>query len=58
MRIDILTLFPEMFECVLSASMLGRAQANGLMDEYMRFDVASVCGGQIDVIKNAFDFVE
>ena len=34
------------------------AQENGLMDEYMRFDVASVCGGQIDVIKNAFDFVE
>lgn len=32
MRIDILTLFPEMFECVLSASMLGRAQANGLID--------------------------
>ena len=32
MRIDILTLFPEMFEGVLSASMLGRAQANGLLD--------------------------
>lgn len=32
MRIDILTLFPEMFDCVLSASMLGRAQANGLID--------------------------
>ena len=32
MRIDILTLFPEMFEGVLSASMLGRAQANGLID--------------------------
>lgn len=32
MRIDILTLFPEMFTGVLSASMLGRAQANGLID--------------------------
>ncbi len=32
MRIDILTLFPEMFDCVLGASMLGRAQANGLID--------------------------
>ena len=32
MQIDILTLFPEMFEGVLSASMLGRAQANGLID--------------------------
>ncbi len=32
MRIDILTLFPEMFNGVLSASMLGRAQANGLID--------------------------
>ena len=32
MRIDILTLFPEMFDGVLSASMLGRAQANGLID--------------------------
>ena len=32
MRIDVLTLFPEMFDGVLGASMLGRAQANGLMD--------------------------
>ena len=32
MRIDILTLFPEMFEGVLSASMLGRARASGLLD--------------------------
>ena len=32
MRIDILTLFPEMFDGVLSASMLGRAQASGLLD--------------------------
>ncbi|MEA4913018.1 MAG: tRNA (guanosine(37)-N1)-methyltransferase TrmD [Christensenella sp.] len=32
MRIDILTLFPEMFDGVFSASMLGRAQANGLID--------------------------
>ena len=32
MRIDILTLFPEMFDGVLSASMLGRAQTGGLID--------------------------
>ena len=32
MRIDILTLFPEMFDGVMSASMLGRAQAGGLID--------------------------
>ena len=32
MRIDILTLFPEMFDGVLSASMLGRARAAGLLD--------------------------
>ncbi len=32
MRIDILTLFPEMFSGVLGASMLGRAQAGGLID--------------------------
>lgn len=43
---------------LVSRTALRYAQENGLMDEYMRFDVASVCGGQIDVIKNAFDFVE
>ena len=32
MRIDILTIFPEMFEGVLGASMLGRARQNGLID--------------------------
>lgn len=32
MRIDVLTLFPEMFPCVLGASMLGRAAQNGLLD--------------------------
>ncbi|HHX01830.1 MAG TPA: tRNA (guanosine(37)-N1)-methyltransferase TrmD [Firmicutes bacterium] len=31
MRIDILTLFPEMFSEVLSSSILGRAQANNLL---------------------------
>ncbi len=31
MKIDILTLFPEMFEGVFSASILGRAQASGLL---------------------------
>ena len=34
MRIDILTLFPEMFDGVLSASMLGRAAAGGLLEFY------------------------
>lgn len=32
MRIDILTLFPEMFEGPLSTSMLGRARESGLID--------------------------
>jgi tRNA (guanine37-N1)-methyltransferase len=32
LRIDILTLFPEMFSGVLGSSMLGRAQAGGLVD--------------------------
>ena len=31
MKIDILTLFPEMFDGVLSASILGRAQASGIL---------------------------
>ena len=31
MRIDILTLFPEMFDGVFSASILGRAQTSGLL---------------------------
>jgi tRNA (guanine37-N1)-methyltransferase len=31
LKIEILTLFPEMFEGVLSASILGRAQAGGLL---------------------------
>ncbi len=32
MRIDVLTLFPEMFSGAMNASMLGRAQANGLLE--------------------------
>lgn len=32
MRIDILSLFPEMFDSVLSASMLGRAAEGGLLE--------------------------
>ena len=32
MKIKILTLFPEMFEGVLSASILGRARAQGLLE--------------------------
>ena len=32
MRIDILTIFPEMFAAPMGASMLGRAQAKGLID--------------------------
>ncbi len=35
MRIDILTLFPEMFAGVFSASMLGRAAAGGLIDIHL-----------------------
>ena len=31
MKIDILTLFPEMFDGVLSASIIGRAQASGVL---------------------------
>ena len=31
MKIDILTLFPEMFDGVMSASILGRAQASGVL---------------------------
>ena len=32
MRIDIMTLFPEMCEAVLSESIIGRARANGFVD--------------------------
>ncbi len=32
MRIDILTIFPEMFPCVLNASIIKRAQDKGLVD--------------------------
>ncbi len=32
MRIDILTLFPEMFSCVLQTSMLGRAAQKGILE--------------------------
>ena len=32
MRIDILTLFPEMFEPVLSTSIVGRAVAAGVVE--------------------------
>ena len=32
MRIDILTIFPEMFESVLNSSILGRAREQGLID--------------------------
>lgn len=31
MKIDILTLFPEMFESVMNASIMGRARENGLL---------------------------
>ena len=31
MQIDILTVFPEMFDSVLSTSILGRAQTNGIL---------------------------
>ena len=32
MKIDILTIFPEMFQSVLSSSIIGRARENGLID--------------------------
>ena len=32
MKIDVLTLFPEMFPGVFGASMLGRAQEKGILD--------------------------
>lgn len=32
MKIDVLTLFPEMFEPVLGGSVIGRARANGLLE--------------------------
>ena len=32
MRIDIITLFPEMFDAVLSESIIGRAQKNGVIE--------------------------
>lgn len=35
MRIDVLTLFPQMFEPVLSASIPGRARAAGLVDWFV-----------------------
>ena len=34
MRIDILTLFPEMCEAVLNESIVGRARKNGLVELY------------------------
>ncbi len=35
MKIDVLTLFPEMFPGVLGASMLGRAQEKGILEFYL-----------------------
>lgn len=35
MRIDVLTLFPEMFASPLSASILGRAQAQGIVEIHL-----------------------
>ena len=32
MRIDIITLFPEMFEPVLNGSIIGRAQKSGVLE--------------------------
>lgn len=34
------------------------AQAQGLLDECLRFDVAEVCGEQVNVYINAFDYEE
>lgn len=35
MRFDILTLFPEMFPCVLNASILGRAASSGIAEYFV-----------------------
>ena len=34
------------------------AQAEGLLDECLRFDVAEVCGARVNVYVNAFDYEE
>ena len=57
MRIDIITLFPEMFEPVLNDSIIGRAQKSGAIeinchqlrdfafDKHRRVDVSPFGGG-------------
>jgi tRNA (guanine37-N1)-methyltransferase len=72
MRIDILTLFPEMFPPVLAASIIGRAVAGGLLevhvtnirdfskDRHRKVDDASFGGGpgMVMLCQPVFDAVE
>ena len=45
MRIDILTLFPEMFPCYLNESILKRAQEAGLLSVYLH-NIRDYAGGK------------
>ena len=52
LRIDILTLFPEMFENVLHTSMLGRAEINGIL----QFHTHNIRDYSASQHKNADDY--
>lgn len=52
MKIDILTLFPEMFENVLSASILGRAEARGILE----FHTHNIRDYSLNKHRNADDY--
>jgi tRNA (guanine37-N1)-methyltransferase len=71
MKIDILTIFPEMFEQILGASIIGRAQANGIVeikvsdirecstDKHNRTDMPPFGGGagQLMNVQPVFDAI-
>lgn len=52
MKIDVLTLFPEMFAGVLQTSMLGRAEANGLLE----FGLHNIRDYSLNKHKNTDDY--
>ena len=52
MKIDILTLFPEMFEGVLSAGVIGRAAERGLLE----FSVTNIRDHTVDKHRKADDY--
>ncbi|MCR5809098.1 MAG: tRNA (guanosine(37)-N1)-methyltransferase TrmD [Clostridiales bacterium] len=52
MKIDVLTLFPEMFGGVLHTSMLGRAEANGILE----FDIHNIRDYSLNKHKNTDDY--